>query len=183
MMAGANRDAFGVENGSEIMRMYAIDHERKNCCFAGSRAYQADARQFGKLLCGEFEQLMLVRIDGVKPQLLDILDSSIESDDTGDIWRACLESLRDIGVGASFEAYGVDHVAAALPGRHIREYVVTRIQGADAGGSIKLVTRECIEIAVECLHIDLLVCYSLGAIYQHLRSNGVCQLDDFGDRI
>src|SRR3546814_14308610 len=62
----------------------------------------------------------------------------------------------------------INHVAAALPGRHVFKYVVTHIQCADSGGPVQLVPRKRIKITIDGLHVDGLVGYCLGAVDQHL---------------
>src|SRR3546814_1409971 len=83
-------------------------------------------------------------------------------------WSSDVFSSERISVGAALETNRINHVAAALPGRHVFKYVVTHIQCADSGGPVQLVPRKRIKITIDGLHVDGLVGYCLGAVDQHI---------------
>src|SRR5690606_9285938 len=114
------------------------------------------------------QQDLLMRRNGVKANGEHIAYRRVQADDAGNVRGPRFETLRHVGIGAALEADGMDHVAAALPGWHVFEYVVADIQGAYPGGTVKLMSRKSVEIAIYFLHVDRLVCDSLSPVYQHL---------------
>src|SRR3546814_6282825 len=97
----------------------------------------------------------------------DVCSSDLHARNIG---CARLEPLRHIGIGAALEADGMDHVAAALPGRHVFEHLVTGIQRTHAGRPIQLVPRENVEVAAYGLHINHLMGHHLCAIAPYQRT-------------
>ena len=84
-----------------------------------------------------------------------------------------LEALRRHLIGGFFEGDGLDHVAAALPGRHgVKDHTLA-VKHADAGWPVGLVTGEHVEIAIQSLHIDRHPGRGLAAADQHLGARSV----------
>ena len=66
--------------------------------------------------------------------------------------------------GESVEPDFRDHLAAALPGRHVLQQFPASPQRSDAGGREHLVAAECVEVAAEGLHVHLHVRCRLSSI-------------------
>src|SRR5690606_1951090 len=128
-------------------------------------AYQAYAWQCQQLLGSLLKQVVLVGGNGGQAYVLYITDGSIHGHHASNIWRARLKPLRYISIRTALETDGMNHVATALPGRHILEHIVTGIQCTHARWPIELVPRENVKITAYGLHIH------------HLMGNRLCAID------
>ncbi|MPN54308.1 hypothetical protein SDC9_201978 [bioreactor metagenome] len=83
------------------------------------------------------------------------------------------------------EGHVGNHVAAALPGRHLLQDRLLAVNHADAGRPEDLVAGEHEKVRVQRLHVHPQVRYRLGAIDQHLGADvalghGMVQFDVLG---
>ena len=69
------------------------------------------------------------------------------------------------------------HLAAALPRRHLRQQLGFAVQRADAGRAIQLVAGEGVEIDVEPLYVGRAVNHALSAVDHHACAGGMRQRD------
>jgi len=112
-----------------------------------------------------------------------VVDGRTEADRAGDVGRAGLELVGQLGIGGLFEADGMDHVAATLIGRHGFQERAFAVQHADARGAVKLVPRKRIEVGIKRLHVSRPMCNPLGAVDQHLGAGLVGHGDDLLDGV
>ena len=124
------------------------------------------------------EQGVFVGRDLIDAELVDVIQRGAESDAAGDVGRAGFELVRQVGVGGLLEGDHLDHVAAALIGRHGVEQRGLAVEDADAGGAEDLVAAEGVEIGVERLQVHLHVGRGLRAIDQRQGAGRVRHLDD-----
>ena len=75
-----------------------------------------------------------------------------------------------------------DHVAAALPGRHLRRARLLAVDHADAGRAEHLMAGEDEEVAADRLHVDGHVRHGLRAVDQHAGAMPMRQRDHFVHR-
>ena len=108
----------------------------------------------------------------------DKINRSAKPHCSGDIRCARFEFIRKRRVGGSLECDGFNHVTAPLPGRHRVEQRLLSIQNTNACWTKQFVPGEHIKVGVEFLHIRGIVSDPLGAIDQHLGTNGMRLLDD-----
>ena len=164
VVSGPNGDAVPVQNGAEIVRMHALDHERDQARLVRRRADDAQSLDRRERVRRVLEELLLVRVDGVAVERLHEVHGRAEPDDARDVRRAGLELVRQRVVHGLAEAHREDHVAPALPGRHALEQRLSAVEHAHARRSEHLVSREGIEVAAELLHVHLEVRHRLRAV-------------------
>ena len=102
-----------------------------------------------------------------RPSSRHVVQGRAEADRVGDVARAGLEPAGWRLEQRPLEGDVGDHVAAALPGRHVLEHVPLAVERTDAGGPEDLVPGEDEEVDVEGLHVDGQVRDRLGAVDQH----------------
>ncbi|MCY1203121.1 hypothetical protein D9M72_146200 [compost metagenome] len=183
MVAGTDRHAVLIEDGADIVRMDAVQGEREDARPVGSCADHAQAGDPRCLSAGVGEQRVLVGGDGFQADRAHVPDGGAKGDDAGDIGGARLELVGQLVVGGLAERDLANHVPAALVRRHGIEQRGLAVEHADAGGPVKLVPGERVEIAIEGLHVDLEVRHGLGAIDQHRDAMEMRQLDDVSHRV
>lgn len=81
--------------------------------------------------------------------------------------RARFKTVRQSGIGRLFKGDALDHIAAALIGRHGFQQPPFAIEHADSSRAIEFMTRKDIKIGIERLHIGLAVCDPLRPVDQH----------------
>ena len=82
-------------------------------------------------------------------------------------------------IGGFLEGDALNHVAAALIGRHFFEQRGFAVEHADAGRPEKLVAGKGEEVAIERLHVNAQVRDGLRAVHQNDRADGVRAADEF----
>src|ERR1700731_1105303 len=117
VMAGAHRDAFGVERLAHLKRVVSGQHERQHAGLFGCGAHQADTRDVGQPRSRVVQQRALVRGDALQAQPLDVPQRLSEADGVGDVAGAGLELAGRPLIQRAFQRHVGDHVAAALPRR------------------------------------------------------------------
>ena len=120
---------------------------------------------------------MLVAAHVLDADPFQVIDRGAEPHRVGDAARAGLEPRGSGLIFRLLEGDVLDHVAAALPGRHGVEHLLLAVQRADARGSEDLVARENVPVAVERLHVGAHVRHRLGAIDQNMRPIPARHLD------
>src|SRR5205085_1546546 len=96
-----------------------------------------------------------------------------EADDAFDVRRPRFEFVRQRVVRRLLETDGEDHVAAALPRRHLVEDSLLAVQHAGAGWPVDLVRGERVEVAIELLDVDVKMRNALRAVDERDRAGGV----------
>ena len=120
--------------------------------------------------------------DVVATDLHHVVERRSEPDRLDDRRRAGLEFVRRLAVGDAIDGDLLDHAAAALIGAHGVEMRPLGVQHADAGGAVRLVAGEYVEIGVQLAHVDAEVHGRLAAVDEHGNAALVRQADDLADR-
>ena len=89
------------------------------------------------------------------PNAIKVVDCSAQADCICDVAGARFKTLRRVVVQSVFEGHILNHVAPALPRRHVLQDVGLAIHDTDPREAEDLVSREHKEIAIQCLYIDL----------------------------
>src|SRR5580692_4790963 len=97
----------------------------------------------------------------------DIIDRGTEPDRLHDWRRAGFEFVRRVAVGDAVLEHFADHFAAAIERRHGGKMLIFAVKHADAGRTVKLVTGEGVEVAVDVAHVDVEVHRPLRAVEQY----------------
>ena len=182
MVPDADRDIVPVEHGADIVRVDALDIERKHADAPLSAGHDIDPRNARYPIDRVAGQRLLVLADRLAADPLDKVAGDAEPDRAGDIRGAGLEAVRRVLEVGVVDLDIEDRAAAGLPGRHRLEQFVARPQHADPGRTVGLVAGEDIEIAAERAHIDRHARHRLTAVDQHLGAVRMRQLDDAFDR-
>ena len=191
MVASADRDAFGIEGGGNVVRVDAVDDEGDDAtAVVTARPEGADALEFveaGERITGEGA---VVIPNGVQTHALEVAECGCETDRLGDGGGARFEAHGDFGVGRPFDFDGVDHLSPTEEGRHRLEQVLADPHGANAGGAEHLVCTDGVRVDAERLHVDRHVGRRLGTVDEgegahfvgHARhvGNGVDDPEDVG---
>ncbi len=99
-------------------------------------------------------ELVLVSCDSWNAHPGHVIYRRTESHHARNIWRARLKLFRSMLKRRLGKRHVLDHMATALPGRHLLEQVRLPIQRADASRTEDLVRRENEEIGVKRRDID-----------------------------
>ena len=167
MVAGTDRDAVAIENGSNVVRVDSIHDERNYAGLLAGGADQSHSRNRGQRSRRMGEQGVLVPLGGRKVDGVQVIDGSAEADNAGDVGGPCFEFIREVVVRRFLKGDGADHVAAALPRRHFSEQRGLAIEYADAGWTEDLVAGEYVEIAIEFANVHGQMRNRLGAVDQN----------------
>jgi hypothetical protein len=101
----------------------------------------------------------------------DIVDGGMEAEHADDVRRSSLEARGRRREGRLGERHLVDHRAAAVHRRHCVEQVASAPENADAGGPVKLVRGEDVEVAAERLPRPRHTRHGLAAVEQDLSAD------------
>src|SRR5687767_12521238 len=114
VMAAAHADAFGVEDGGEVVRVHAVDLEGDHAGAgrAGLGTDDAKAVDLAQLLDGVGGEHVLVLGDLVDAGQPDVVDGRAETDDPADVRRARLELPGNLVPSGMVPLHLADHVAA-----------------------------------------------------------------------
>ena len=163
--------------------MNSVHDEGEDSGLLRGRADDPQPADPGDRLRGVRQQVPLVRADGLQPVPVQIIDGRAEGDGPRDVGRSRLELVGEPVVGGLLEGDGADHVASPLVGRHRLEEPRLAVQHSNPGGSVELVAREGVEVAVEVPHVHLHVRHRLGAVEEDRGVPAVRQLDDSADGV
>src|SRR5207302_5713571 len=133
VMHGVHGHLMLIEHRGEVVRMHAFYIERENAEPPLARLDHAEIRDARQPVDAVAGQRLLVFEDVVAPELLDEVDRRAEPDRAGDVGRTCLEPVRRGLKLALLESDNEYHLAAPLPGRHLREQLVAAVKPAGAG--------------------------------------------------
>ncbi len=171
VVPGADRDPVHVEHLCDVVRVHALDVERHDPSPPlGSRPVTDEAGDVREPFERVDQELALVALDRIEPDVGDVVDRRAESHRFSDRLRAGLELVGQLAPGRLLERDRTDHVAAEVEGRHRLEQLRAAPEGADTGGAAELVRGEGEEVAVELLHVDRVVRRSLSGVDHHDRS-------------
>ena len=159
-------------------RFVAGQHEGQHAGLLLGGADQSHPGNVGQQRSGVLQQCVLVGRDPLDADLLDVAQRLAEPDGVGDVAGAGLELVRQPLVQRAFQGDVGDHVAAALPGRGLRERFLGAVEHADSGGAEDLVPGEHEEVRAERLHVDRDVRDRLGAVDEHPGAVAVAEFDD-----
>src|SRR5215469_5756402 len=144
VMARTHRDTAVVEYLAEVVGVDAVQFERDGAApvLGGRRTEDAKSLDVSQRRQGLAEQLLLVRPDGVRPHLGEVVDRRAKADRLRDRHRAGLELVRRRRERRPVHPDALDHLAATEERRHLLEQGAPRPQHADPGGTAHLVTGE-----------------------------------------
>ena len=94
MVAGADRDAFQVEQGGQVVRMRAFDQEADHRRLVRRGAEDAQAVDLAQLLGEVRQQFCFARLDVGHAERVEVVDRRAEADEAGDVRRAGFELVR-----------------------------------------------------------------------------------------
>ncbi len=128
-------------------------------------------------------QVSLPRVDSFQPDPLQVPNGLCESHRAGDVRGARFVLVRQRRGGEPVKPDFRNHLAAALPGRHVLQQFPAPPQRSDAGGREHLVAAEGVEVATEGLHVDLHVRCRLRSIDEAYGPRLTGLPGDFGYRV
>ena len=94
-----------VEDAGDVVRMDAVDGERKDAETPLPRRYQPHARKPRQLRDAVFGERRLMRLDRIEAEMLDVIERRCEADRAGDIGRAGLKPCRRVLESRLLESY------------------------------------------------------------------------------
>ena len=151
-----------------------VDEEGDDSDLAGRGSDERHVRKVREALHPVAEHVRLVSVDDVAIVRREPLDRGAEADHARDVGRARFELVREARSRSCVpERDLVDHVAAALVGRHRFEKLRACVEDADPGRAVELVPAEGVEVAVERLDVDALVDDALRTVDEHVRADRV----------
>jgi hypothetical protein len=109
------------------------------------------------------------------PNAIEVVDCSAQADCIGDVAGSRFETLRGAEIESLFEGHVLNHVASALPGRHVLEDLGLAIYDTYACWAEDLVSGKDKEI--QCLHIDLHMRHRLRSVQKDRRTIPMGYLD------
>ncbi len=121
--------------------------------------------------------------DGLHADAVEIIDGRAQADGGTIGRRAGLELGRQVARLEAVQQHAADHAPAAQERRHRLQQLPLAVEHADARGPQHLVPAEGQEIAVQGLHVGLLVRHALGPVDQHHGPGLVGAADDLGHRV
>ncbi len=179
VLAGSDGYALGVQQGTEVVGVGAIDDEADHAGLSGGGSDEPHARNGRQGLVGGRCQRFFMGGNGRHSHALHPIEGGAKSDGTADVRGASFELERDGSERcAPFQTHLGNHFAPSSPRRHVFEDFALAVQHADACGAVGFVPTEHEEVAVEGRHIDLLVRSSLGAVNEDPGADAVCGLHE-----
>mmetsp|Transcript_9977 Transcript_9977/g.21175 ORF Transcript_9977/g.21175 Transcript_9977/m.21175 type:complete len:443 (+) Transcript_9977:317-1645(+) len=186
VVSRADGDAVLIEEGGQVGGVDALVVERTErgavAAGGGVGPVDADARHFAQPAVEVRAKLLLVALDLFHAEGREVVDRRAQPHRLCDRRRACLEAAGRRRVGGAFEEDVRDHLAAALPRRHLLQQLEAAVEKADARGAAHLVPRGDEEVAAEPLHVDRHVRHALARVDQHARADALRGGDDLLDR-
>ncbi|MNI18140.1 hypothetical protein D3C73_715370 [compost metagenome] len=164
VLARAHGHTFQIQQGSQIVRMRAVDQERHHRCLFRRFADDAQAVDAAQLFGEVRQQFGFAGFHVLLPKLLQVVGSHAQADETGDVWGAGFELVRGIVEHGAVEADFLDHLAAAQERRHRVQVLATGPQRTSAGRAAHLVAGDGVEVAADRGDIDLAVRCGLRAV-------------------
>src|SRR3546814_545010 len=113
VMAGTDRDALGIQDSAQVVRVDSLDQERQDTRLVWRSADDADTGQGQHAFRGLSQQGFLVVGDTIQAYATHVFDGFAQHDRTGNVGGSGLEALRPLGVGGALEAdreIGREHV-------------------------------------------------------------------------
>jgi hypothetical protein len=144
-----------------------VEDEREDGYLLLSCADQANSRDLAHPVGSPAEKLALPGSDAIAPNRVDVVECCRQAQNLRDRRRTRLEPRRRGRPGTPLQGDLFDHVAAPLPGRHLRQHGGTTVEGAYPRWTVQLVAGTREEIAAQLGDIDRQVGRGLGAIHQH----------------
>src|SRR5437867_12706325 len=134
-MAGPYGNAIPIEDGADVMRVDAFQHDRKHADLFASGPDQSQTWNCRQHFCPIHQQFSFVSGSAIESDLRDVLQCGTKSDRTGNMRRTRLELIWQFIKSRLFESDGTDHVAACLIRRHLVEQVLPAVQNTNACGA------------------------------------------------
>src|SRR5260221_6477152 len=131
MMPGANLDALPVQGLADLARVVAVEREGEHAGLLRRGSDQPQPWYRRDLPHPVVEQLMLVGADRRQADPGDVVERGPEPDRVGDVRRPGLELGRPGLIAGPLERDVADHVAAALPRRHLLLQLWLGVERAD----------------------------------------------------
>src|SRR5882757_1002840 len=121
VVPGAYRDALAVEFAAHLFGAEPVEHERHDAGLLRRRPDQAQPGDLPQAGGEVLDQGVLVGRDVRHAEALDVVQRGGQADRVGDVPGTGLEPSRRRLVERAFQGHVGDHVAAALPRRHVGE--------------------------------------------------------------
>src|SRR5438128_12576275 len=101
MVASANGDAFLIDDGSDVVRMDAVENKGKHAGLLPSRADDSESGNLPQSFGRVREKLMFIGLDGFPVESAHIIDRGGQADSAGHVRGAGFELSGD-GVVSGF---------------------------------------------------------------------------------
>jgi hypothetical protein len=163
----AHRDALAIEVIANLFCAETFQHEGDYASLFLCRADDAQPRNLLQSRGGVGQEHMFVARDIDNADTIKIMDGRAQANRVSYVSRAGLKSLRRRLIEHLLEGDILNHVAAALPWRHLIQHLGLTKNHANARRRKDLVPGKDIEIAIDGSHVHAHVRDSLRAIHQH----------------
>mmetsp|Transcript_20499 Transcript_20499/g.49921 ORF Transcript_20499/g.49921 Transcript_20499/m.49921 type:complete len:283 (-) Transcript_20499:679-1527(-) len=188
VVASPHCNALLVQEGRQVGRVDVVVIEGHKCSprvalCDGVRAVQPQVRDVTKATVQVTRHVLLVLGNVVHSQFVEVVHSSAQGDRLGNGWRPSLEARRRVQVRRVIEIHVLNHLASPHPRRHALEHFIFAIQHTNPSGPHHLVTRRHQPVAIQGIHVDLLVGHCLTGIDENLGPNSMALADDLCDRV
>src|SRR6267143_6572165 len=118
VVAGPNTDAVAVQDRRQVVGVNVTVRERHDAGSVVARSIDRDALDLRQALDSQAGELLLVRGDLVQSQLLEIGDGGAEPDGGLHVRSPAFELVGDLVPSGMVIPNPLDHLAAAVVGRH-----------------------------------------------------------------
>src|SRR5208283_1744326 len=176
--ASAHSYAATIKQCRDVMGMHARYLESGEGAFVRRQPEKPHAVDIRKLLGHMGEECRLMRRYSGPVEGSQIVECGAKPDRLDDGRRPRLETVRRIIIGDLIFRHGFDHLAAALIGPHAFQMFILSEEKADPRGTIELVARADVKVAIKRLNVDGLMHRTLTAVDENLSARGMCEPDD-----
>ena len=137
-----------VQYGAQVMGVNTVDNKRQDTCLLCCRADQPQPRDCAGCAGSVLQQSVFVIAYPVRTDLADVINRRAQADNPGDLLRARLKLVRQVVVQGLFKRDHLDHVAAAMVGRHIRQQRLFSVEYADPRRAEQLMAGKGVEVTI-----------------------------------
>ena len=153
MGAGPHGNAAPVDHHRDVMGVNALKLEGENAALVRCITDDAQRIDLAQPLRGISGKIGLMCSNRGTAEIIHIIERVTEADRLHDGRRTRFETMRRLVLGDIVFGDVEDHLAAALERPHLAQPVRLAIEHADARGTIKLVARHHIPVAIDIPHI------------------------------
>ena len=183
VVSGPDGDAFLIDDRADVMGMDSFEDERDKGRLLRRRSNQSKSIEFDQPPGGMIQKFSLVGGDSVQADLFDIVDGVAQAHGPGDVGRSFFDLIGERIVFSLLESHVANHLASALVRRHRIEEFLATVKNADPHGTVDLVAREGVEVAIEFPNVDLQMRNRLSAVDEHGDIASMGLVDDRFDGI